>query len=236
MYFVYNLLFGLGFVLALPYYLWKGRASGKYRETFRERMGALPVYLNVDGERSIWIHAVSVGEVLAARTLIEPLKQRFPKHRVFLSTTTVTGNAVARKSVRGLDGLFFAPLDFPWPVRKALETLNPALLLVMETEIWPNLIHEAKRRGTKVAIANGRISPRSYLRYKRFRFFFRRVLAEVDLFLMQAGPHAQRIVAMGAPQERVGVPGNLKYDAVSDVRPQERLSRIEQANGIGGQS
>ena len=226
MYFVYNLLFGLGFVLALPYYLWKGRASGKYRETFRERMGALPVYLNVDGERSIWIHAVSVGEVLAARTLIEPLKQRFPKHRVFLSTTTVTGNAVARKSVRGLDGLFFAPLDFPWPVRKALETLNPALLLVMETEIWPNLIHEAKRRGTKVAIANGRISPRSYPRYKRFRFFFRRVLAEVDLFLMQAGPHAQRIVAMGAPQERVGVPGNLKYDAVSDVRPQERLSRI----------
>ena len=226
MYFVYNLLFGLGFVLALPYYLWKGRASGKYLQTFRERMGALPVYLNVDGERSIWIHAVSVGEVLTARTLIEPLKLRFPKHRVFLSTTTVTGNAVARKSVRGLDGLFFAPLDFPGPVRKALETLNPALLLVMETELWPNLIHEASRRGAKVALANGRIPPRSFARYKTFRWFWRRVLSEVDLFLMQAEPHAQRIVAMGAPSGRVNVPGNLKYDAVFDVRPQERLIRI----------
>lgn len=226
MYFVYNLLFGLGFLLALPYFLWKGRASGKYLQTFRERMGRLPVYLNVDGERSIWIHAVSVGEVLAARTLIAPLKRRFPKHRLFLSTTTVTGNAVARKGVRGLDGLFYAPLDFPWPVRKALATLNPALLVIMETELWPNLIREAKRRGAKVVIANGRISPRSFPRYFKSRWFWRRVLAQVDLFLMQAEPHAQRIIAMGAPRERVAVPGNLKYDAVSEVRPQERLIKI----------
>lgn len=226
MYFVYNLLFGLGFFLALPYFLWKGRASGKYLQTFRERMGRLPVYLNVDGERSIWIHAVSVGEVLAVLPLIAPLKQRFPKYRLFLSTTTVTGNAVARKSVRGLDGLFFAPLDFPSAVRKALATLNPALLLIVETELWPNLIREAKRRGAKVVIVNGRISPRSFPRYLKSRWFWRRVLAQVDLLLMQAEPHAQRIIAMGAPRERVAVPGNLKYDAVSEVRPQERLLKI----------
>jgi 3-deoxy-D-manno-octulosonic-acid transferase len=225
-YFVYNVVFGIAFLLAAPYYLWKGRATGKYLQNLRERMGRLPVYLNVEGERSIWIHAVSVGEVLAARALIEQLKQRFPNRRVYLSTTTATGNAVARKSVRGLDGLFFAPLDFPRAVRKALATLNPLLLVIMETELWPNLIHEAKRHGARVALANGRISPRSFPRYKALRWFFRRPLGEVDLFLMQGEPHAQRIVAIGAPPERVSVPGNLKYDAVSDARPKERLLRI----------
>jgi 3-deoxy-D-manno-octulosonic-acid transferase len=225
-YFVYNVVFGIAFLLAAPYYLWKGRATGKYLQNLRERMGRLPVYLNVEGERSIWIHAVSVGEVLAARALIEQLKQRFPNRRVYLSTTTATGNAVARKSVRGLDGLFFAPLDFPRAVRKALAMLNPLLLVIMETELWPNLIHEAKRHGARVALANGRISPRSFPRYKALRWFFRRPLGEVDLFLMQGEPHAQRIVAIGAPPERVSVPGNLKYDAVSDARPKERLLRI----------
>jgi 3-deoxy-D-manno-octulosonic-acid transferase len=225
-YFVYNVVFGLGFLLAAPYFLWKGRATGKYLQTLRERLGRLPVYLNVDGEPSIWIHAVSVGEVLAARTLIEQLKQRFPGRRLFLSTTTLTGNAVARKSVLGLDGLFFAPIDFPGPVRKALATLNPMLLVIMETELWPNLIHEAKRHGAKIVLANGRISPRSFPRYRALRWFFRRPLGEVDLFLMQGEPHARRIVAIGAPAERVKVPGNLKYDAVADTRPKERLLRI----------
>ncbi|HKC10983.1 MAG TPA: glycosyltransferase N-terminal domain-containing protein, partial [Vicinamibacteria bacterium] len=143
MYHVYSLGLALAFFLALPWFLWKGRATGKYLRTFRERMGRLPVYLNVDGDRSIWIHAVSVGEVLAARPLIVALKERFPAHRVFVSTTTMTGNAVARKNVRGTDGLFYAPFDWPGPVRKALDTLNPALLVLVETELWPNLIHEA---------------------------------------------------------------------------------------------
>jgi len=225
-YFVYNLLFGLGFLLALPYYLWKDRGTGKYRQTFRERMGALPVAIAADARPSIWIHAVSVGEVLAARSLIAALKQRLPSHRLFLSTTTVTGNAVARGSVSGIDGLFFAPLDFPWPVRKALRALNPALLVIMETELWPNLIREARRRGTRIAIANGRFSRRSFPRYRRTRFFWRRVLQQVDLFLMQAEPHAARARALGAPPERVRVPGNLKYDAVADARPAERLAAI----------
>src|SRR5262249_61954909 len=129
-------------------------------------MGRLPVYLNVDGDRSIWVHAVSVGEVNAIRPLIPALKERFPRHRVFLSTTTMTGNAVAQKSVRDVDGLFYAPFDLPGPVRKALSTLNPALLLLVETEIWPNLIHEPHARGTRIALVNGRISPRSFSRYR----------------------------------------------------------------------
>jgi 3-deoxy-D-manno-octulosonic-acid transferase len=226
---LYSLFLTLGFVLALPWFLWKGRSTGKYLRTFRERMGRLPVYLNVDGDPSIWIHAVSVGEVLAARPLLPALRERFPRHRVFVSTTTLTGNAVARKSLRGVDGLLFAPFDFPRPVRQAMEVLNPSLLLLVETEIWPNLIHEARRRGTRVALVNGRISTRSFPRYRRVRRLLAGVLGEIDAFLMQGEAHAQRIREMGAAPERIAVTGNLKFDAVEPGRLPERLSRLLQS-------
>ena len=231
MHVLYTLVLAVGFLIGLPYYLWKGRASGTSLRTFRERMGRLPVYLNLDGARSIWIHAVSVGEVLAARPLVPALRERFPGHRIFLSTTTVTGNEVAKKSVRGLDGLFFAPFDFPHPVRRALEVVNPSLLLLVETELWPNLIHEASRRGTRVALVNGRISPRSFPRYKRVRRFLASVLGEIDLFLMQGEAHAERIREMAAPPDRVHVTGNLKFDAVETPRLPERLVRLMNAGG-----
>ena len=231
MHLLYTLLLTVGFVLAFPWFLWKGRGSGKYLRTFRERMGRLPVYLNVDGDRSIWIHAVSVGEVLAARPLLPALRERFPGHRLFVSTTTMTGNAVARKSLRGVDGLFYAPFDFPHPVRRALEVLNPSLLLLVETELWPNLIHEAHRRGTRVALVNGRISPRSFPRYRRLRALLAGTLAEVDLFLMQGEAHAERIRQMGAPADRVRVTGNLKFDAAPPGRLPERLVKLLQAGG-----
>lgn len=230
MYILYSILLGVGFVLALPWFLWKGRATGKYGRTFRERMGRLPVYLNVDGDRSIWIHAVSVGEALAARPLVPALRERFPGHRLFLSTTTMTGNAVAARGAKDLDGLFYAPFDWPGPVRQALSTLNPALLVLVETELWPNLIHEAHRRGTRVAVVNGRISDRSFGRYLRIRSFLRRVLGEVDLFLMQGEVQAGRILALGAPPDRVRVTGNLKFDAVEPGRPPERLARLVQGS------
>jgi 3-deoxy-D-manno-octulosonic-acid transferase len=226
LYLLYSLLLAVGFVLALPVFLWRGRATGKYFRTFRERMGRLPVYLNVDGDRSIWVHAVSVGEVLAARPLVEALKARFPSLRVMVSTTTLTGNAVAQKSVRGTDGLFYAPFDWPGPVRSALDTVNPVLLVLVETEIWPNLIHEARRRGVKVAIVNGRISPSSHRGYMRISAFLRHVLREVDLFLMQGEAHAARIRDMGAPSERVRVTGNLKFDSVLPPRTSEKLRRL----------
>lgn len=223
---LYSLLLATGFLVALPWFLWKGRSTGKYLRTFRERMGRLPVYLNVDGDPSIWIHAVSVGEVLAARPLVPALRARFPGHRLFVSTTTMTGNAVARRSIRGVDGLLYAPLDFPHAVRRALEVLNPSLLVLVETELWPNLIHEARRRGTRVALVNGRISPRSFPRYLRVRRFLRSVLSEIDLLLMQGELHAERIRAMGASPERVQVTGNLKFDAVEPERLPERLVRL----------
>jgi len=229
LYIVYNVLLAIGFVLALPYYLWKGRSTGKYLASFRERMGRYEAPLNAGGRTSIWIHAVSVGEVLAARALVGPLKERFPGRPIFVSTTTATGNAVARQSVRAADGLLFAPFDWPGPVRRALAAVDPALLVLVETELWPNLIHEARRRGTRVALVNGRISPRSYPRYRRIRRFLRPMLAEVDVFLMQGEAHARRVTDMGAPPDRVKVTGNLKFDSLGEARTPEPLARL-----IGG--
>jgi 3-deoxy-D-manno-octulosonic-acid transferase len=185
------------------------------------------------GERgSIWIHAVSVGEVLAARALVAPLKQRFPELKVFLSTTTLTGQAIARSSVRGIDGLFYAPFDFRSAVRSVLAALEPKLLVLVETELWPNLIHESRRRGVRIAVVNGRLSPRSFARYRWTRTFLKPVLAEIDLFLMQADAHADRIRALGAPPERVRALGNLKFDALDVPQPTAALARV--AAGVAG--
>jgi 3-deoxy-D-manno-octulosonic-acid transferase len=224
-YVLYNIALGLYFILGFPVFLWKGLKTGKYLPTFWERMGHRSQSLH-GGEPAIWIHAVSVGEVLTARGLVGALKKHLPGHRVLLSTTTLTGHAVALKSAFGLDGLFFAPFDWPGPVREVLTALNPRLLVLVETEIWPNLIREAQRRGTRIAVVNGRISPRSFVRYRRIRFFLRGVLSRVDLFLMQGHPHAERLLALGAPPGRVSVTGNLKFDAPPAPVPSEALSRL----------
>ena len=214
MYAIYSALLSLAFVLALPWYLWKDRGTGKYRASFRERFGRVPEGLASDAGPAVWIHAVSVGEVLAARPLVRALRQRLHGHRIVLSTTTATGQALARRTVTEADAVFFAPFDWAGPVRRALAAVRPALLVLVETELWPNLIHQARAAGARVAVANGRISPRSFPRYRLVRGLLRRVLAEVDLFLMQAEPHAERIRALGAPPGRVRVSGNLKYDAL----------------------
>ncbi|HET8646497.1 MAG TPA: 3-deoxy-D-manno-octulosonic acid transferase, partial [Vicinamibacteria bacterium] len=222
----YSLLLAAAFALALPYYLWRDRARGRYRRTFWQRMGRLPQDLPPAGRPSVWVHAVSVGEALTARPLLRALKERFPDRPLYLSTTTVTGAAVAQGDRAGADGLLFAPFDWARPVRRVLARLQPSLLVLVETEIWPNLIHEARRRGTRVAVVNGRLSPRSFGRYRRVRRWLARVLGEVDVFLMQGEAHAQRILALGAPRDRVRVSGNLKYDAVPEPRPPAELAAL----------
>ena len=189
-------------------------------------MGRLAPAPASGGRPSVWVHAVSVGEALTARPLVRALKARFPDWPLYLSTTTVTGAAVAERDSGGADGLLYAPFDWPIPVRRVLDALEPRLLVLVETELWPNLIHEARRRGTRVAVVNGRLSPRSFGRYRRIRRWLARVLSEVDLFLMQGEPHAARVRALGAPEERVRVTGNLKYDALDDPRPPETLAAL----------
>jgi 3-deoxy-D-manno-octulosonic-acid transferase len=215
-------------VLAAPVYLWKGRATGHYWRTFRERMGRLPQGLDRETRGGIWIHAVSVGEVVAARALVERLATTQPGRKVIVSTSTAAGGAVAAQGLPA-ERLFVAPFDFPWSVASVLGALQPSLLVLMETELWPNLIRAARRRGIPVAVVNGRISTRSFPRYRRVAPLLRHVLAQVDLFLMQSDVHADRIRALGAPPARVRVAGNLKYDALPDPVPPAGL-----AEQIGG--
>ena len=136
-------------------------------------MGYLPVSFNLDGEESIWIHAVSVGETMTVRALIADLRRRYPNLRIFLSTTTMAGQQVARRNVQDVDAVFYLPLDLPFIVRRTLRLVKPRLFVMMETEIWPNLLRQCKRMGVATVMVNGRISSRSYPRYKIARPFFR---------------------------------------------------------------
>jgi 3-deoxy-D-manno-octulosonic-acid transferase len=214
------------FVLTLPYFLFQKVVRGRAYAPLAARSGRLSPAVNPDGTPSIWVHAVSVGEVLASRGLLAEIKRRFPDRRLVVSTTTVAGQELAQRGLPGVDAVFYAPVDSRGAVRRALDRVNPSLLVLMETELWPNLIHAARRRGTRIAVVNGRLSPRSFPRYRAIRPLLRPLLAEVDLYLMQAEPHAERARAIGAPAERVNVSGNLKYDVAEPAAPDPALAGI----------
>ncbi len=226
-YALYDALLLFLLVLTLPYWLWKQRGTGRYTGTFRARLGHVPAEAVPATGGAIWVHAVSVGEALAARDLVAALRARFPDRPLVVSTTTPTGQAVAREKLRGVDGFFYAPFDVGFAVRRVLAEVRPSLLVLVETEIWPGLVHAAAARGVKIAIVNGRISPRSFPRYRAVRALLRPVLAEMDAFLMQAEPHAERIRALGAAAERVRVSGNLKYDVEPHVPSAELRAALD---------
>jgi 3-deoxy-D-manno-octulosonic-acid transferase len=214
MYALYTALSLVAFVLASPWLAWQAFRHRKYVGTIGQRLGRIPVAVNLDGDESIWIHAVSVGEVLAARALVPGLRERYPGLKIFLSTTTRTGQHVARQNVGGLDAVFYFPLDLPAVVDRFLGRLRPRLFLMVETEIWPNLLRSCRQRGVTTLLVNGRISSRSFPRYRLVRPFMRRVLADVDRLCMQTDEGARRIVALGADPRRVVVTGSLKFDAL----------------------
>jgi 3-deoxy-D-manno-octulosonic-acid transferase len=222
-YFVYSLLMGLAAVLLLPYWLVQGLRHGKYLSNIKERLGfSFPSLSGLPAQRpgSIWIHAVSVGEVLSAVALAQELKQSYPALPLIVSTTTITGQTLARERMRFADAVVYFPLDWSFSVRRALQAVRPAIVVVLETEIWPNFLREAGRRKIPVIFVSGRISDRSFTRYqsylKKVGFFlrplFRSALSNAAAFLMQSQTDADRIRALGAPPERVFVSGNVKYD------------------------
>jgi 3-deoxy-D-manno-octulosonic-acid transferase len=203
------------FVLAVsPYFLYQAIRYRKYIGSLRQRLGYLPVSFNLDGDPSIWIHAVSVGEALSARALVDELRERYPRHRIFLSTTTMTGQQVAKSHVRGVDQVFFFPFDLGFIVRRTLKIVRPELFIIMETEIWPHLLRECRKRGVKTLLVNGRISTRSYPRYKLAKPFFRRVLRDLDRACMQSDESARRLIEIGMDPSRVTVTGSLKFDSL----------------------
>jgi 3-deoxy-D-manno-octulosonic-acid transferase len=211
---LYSLAIVVFAVLASPWFLYQAIRYRKYVGSLTQRLGALPVSLNLDGDESIWIHAVSVGEAMTVRALLPALRELYPGLKIFVSTTTLTGQQIARTRLPNVDAVFYLPFDLGIFVTRTLRIVKPRIFIMMETEIWPNLLRACCASGVKTMLVNGRISSRSYPRYKLARPFFRRVLADVDRFCMQSDESARRIIDLGADAKRVSVTGSLKFESV----------------------
>ena len=219
MYVLYSALLVLFLLVTLPYWLLQMLRHGKYRAGLRQRLGRVPSKLAAQQvRRTIWMHAVSVGEVVASSAVVEALQQKFPEHRIVVSTTTNTGQKLAAHRF-GEANVFYFPLDFGFAIRPYLAALHPELVVVAETEFWPNFLRLAKRSGARVAVINSRISDRSLPGYGRLRFWLPKVLDNVDLFLAQSDDDGRRLIEIGAPAQRVSVTGNLKFDVAPPTPP-----------------
>ena len=213
MYFVYSLLLTLGFLILLPRFLFDALRHGKYVAGFGERLGKLEP-LEDTGRPVVWLHCVSVGESQAARPLVANIRQRFPDHSIVVSTTTLTGQKLARQIFKNEAArVFYFPFDWRWSVRRSLKTIQPSSVLIMETEIWPRFFRECQTQGIPLAIVNGRLSSQSFRRYKWIRFFLKGVLPALTRAVMQSEIDAGRIIELGLDQSRVAVSGNMKFDA-----------------------
>jgi|SRR5579863_1274100 len=237
MFLLYSLLFSIGVVLSAPYYLWRLRGNIVSGAGWRERFGFLPASFAQAQRGAIWVHAVSVGETLAVAGLIGELRRRHPERKIFMSHVTPAGRkagedrlpapslnasegGVATSRTAAVDGRFYLPLDWAWSTRRAMERIRPALVVIVETELWPNLLRVAHESGAQVVVVNARLSDRSFRGYRLARPFMRRVLKCVEGVCAQTGRDAERFKVLGVPAERVVVTGNIKFDS----RPPERGS------------
>ncbi|MCK4401498.1 3-deoxy-D-manno-octulosonic acid transferase [bacterium] len=214
-YFIYNTLLYFISIIAAPYFLCKLVFYKKHRMGLSQRFGKLPQSLidTAQSGKSVWIHAVSVGEVAAAMPFIEEFRKMFPKYRIFLSTVTATGNQFAKK-IKNIDGLFFFPFDYLFAVKKVLEHISPNIFITFETEIWPNFLKSAQDMNIPCILINGRISPDSFKHYKKIKFFFKHILKNFSVFCMQTEQDKTRILELGAEKRKVRVTGNTKFDAL----------------------
>ena len=213
--FFYNLALVAALLAGVPWWLWKMATTRKYREGLAERLGRVRPVLRRLGDQTnrpvVWLHAVSVGEVLAVSRLVGELDRELPEYRLVVSTTTRTGQTLAREKF-GTDRVFYCPLDLPWAVRAFLGGLEPRMLVLAETEFWPNLLNGCLRRRIPVAVVNARISDRSWPRYQMLRKLWMPILSRISRVLAQSAIDAERLRALGCAPERVSVAGNLKFD------------------------
>ncbi|MBP9665480.1 MAG: 3-deoxy-D-manno-octulosonic acid transferase [Pyrinomonadaceae bacterium] len=232
MYFLYGIIYTLGFLLMTPKFVFDALTGGKSVAGFKQRFGFIPAF-DPKGKRVVWLHCVSVGEANAARPLAEKIKERFADYSLVVSTTTRTGQKIAKVTFGDIaDLIFYFPFDWRNTVRRSLRRIRPSVVLVMETEIWFNFFREAYKSGARVAIVNGRLSTRSLNRYTKIKRFMKRVLNYLELALMQDKSDATRLMALGARGSKVRVTGNLKFDHDLDDKETALTAELRDRFGI----
>src|SRR5262245_41428973 len=216
----------------LPRFAIDALRSGKYVTGLGQRLGKLPK-LPVSERPLIWLHCVSVGETEAARPLVQALREHFPSYRLAISTTTVTGQQVAQRAFASdAVTIFYFPIDWAWTVRRVLRTLQPSVVLIMETELWPHLLRGCRQRSIPTALVNGRISPKSLHRYRKIRTFMNRVLNDLTMAMMQSDQDVSRILELGMPAQRTVRSGNLKFDGAKVGGSDETTSKLRSRFGL----
>ena len=234
---LYDIALLLSSVILIPYYLFRGLRYGKTRRGLRERLGYfIPEQLALlEARKVIWIHAVSVGETRAAIPLLKGLRKTYPDACLVLSNVTETGRAIARE-IPEIDVCLFFPFDLSWAVRRTLRLINPAVILIVETEIWPNFVRIAHENKVPVMLVNGRFSDRSFPRYFTIKRFVKPLLKMFSSFCMQTAQDARRARRIGAPIDKVVVTGNLKFDTISSLqtlpKPEDVRAKFHISDGV----
>ena len=228
MYLLYNFALILTALVLIPYYVLRGLRHGKTRRGIRERFGWYdPAKLAaLEGKQVFWVHAVSVGETRAAIPLIKALRRTHPEVAILISNVTETGHAIACE-ISEVDTCIFFPFDLSWVVSRSLKRIKPAMVIIVETEIWPNFVRHTRRLGAKLVLVNGRISDRSFPRYLRVKGIFSRLLKHFDAFCMQSSQDADRIKVLGAEPDKVSVSRNLKFDMQVDLTALPAVEQIK---------
>jgi 3-deoxy-D-manno-octulosonic-acid transferase len=231
-YLLYNIFLTFILILSIPYFLLRSLVQKRFREELAERMGFFP---NLPVKRPIWVHAASVGEVFCSIPLLKRIKVEFPHCGIVLTTMTRTGNEAAKNSISEANRVFFFPIDHPLIVRRVIKRIQPSLLLIAETELWPNLLQSCGKNKVPIILFNGRISEKSFRRYHLFEFFFKECLKFISLFLMQTEEDRNRIIRIGASSEKTKVAGNLKFDQTFPPFTQEMMTEMSKSLRFQGE-
>ena len=230
-YFLYNTLITCLLILFLPYFLIRSLIQERFRREWIQRMGS---YRKLSLKSPIWVHAASVGEVFCSVSLLKRMKKEFPHREIVMTTMTSTGKRAAETSLPEANAVFLVPMDHPLILRRAMNNLRPGLLLIAETELWPNLLRTCGKKGIPIILFNGRISQKSFRRYHLFQFFFEGCLKFISLFLMQTEEDRLRIQKLGAESRKTRVVGNIKFDQSFPSSTQEKSNELAGSLGLRG--
>ena len=231
MYFLYSFALLLSSIIYLPFYVFKLIIVRGESLFLKERLG-FRLQPESQTEKSVWIHAVSVGEVLSLQKLIMDLKKRHPEYKIYFSSLTNTGVRIAQEKLGGVDKIFFIPMDFRWVVKKYFRILKPELFILAESEFWPNLLKEAQRQTQGVLLINGRISPESFKKYYRFRYFFKKILKNIDYFLVQTDREKKSLEKIGVHTNCIEVSGNLKTEIILPSFTENEVVQLKESLNI----